>query len=163
MPPILSKLLSHPRSQMLQFKALLNAYPPYVGAGIRTRHVSEDFSEIDMVLRLRWFNKNYFGTHFGGSLYAMTDPIYCLMLAKQLGRDYITWDKAANIEFVSPGRGEVRAEFRLTPERVEEVRRQAASGKPVFPEFEVRVLDERDKLVARVHKTLYVREKPPRR
>jgi hypothetical protein len=31
-------------------------------------------------MNLRWYNTNYVGTHFGGSLYSMVDPIYMLLL-----------------------------------------------------------------------------------
>ncbi|EDY86861.1 conserved hypothetical protein [gamma proteobacterium HTCC5015] len=151
--------LDSPKVQAAQFKALLNAYPPYVGAGIRTRHVSTDFTEIDVELVMSWYNKNYFGTHFGGSLYAMVDPFYCLMLSKQIGRGYMTWDKGAEIDFVAPGKGTVRAEFRLSVDEVENIRREAESGRPLFPEFDVDIVDVQNKTVAKVKKTLYVRKK----
>jgi len=56
------------------FKRRLSWYPPFLGAGIRVERVSDDFLEIDVAMGLRWFNRNYVGTQFGGSLYAMTDP-----------------------------------------------------------------------------------------
>ena len=27
-------------------------------------------------LTLRWYNRNYVGTHFSGNLFTMTDPFY---------------------------------------------------------------------------------------
>jgi hypothetical protein len=48
----------------------------------------------------------------------------------------------------------------LTNERVEAIRAQAASGEKVLPQFDVDVRDADNALVARVHKTLYVRLKP---
>jgi hypothetical protein len=67
------------------FKMLLNCYPPYLGAGIRVRHVSHDFRDLWVQMKLRFYNRNYVGTHFGGSLYAMIDPFYMLMLMQVLG------------------------------------------------------------------------------
>jgi len=52
----------------------------------------------------------------------MTDPFYMLMLMNNLGRDYIVWDKAASIRFRKPGKGRVRAEFRLSDEQLDEIR-----------------------------------------
>jgi hypothetical protein len=106
------------------------------------------------------FNRNYVGTHFGGSLYAMTDPFFMIMLLHNLGSEYFLWDKSGSIEYVAPGKGTVSAEFRLTAERIEEIKAQAASGEKIFPEFEVDVTDESGAVVARVKKTLYVRLKP---
>ena len=74
---------------------------------------------IDVEMKLRFWNKNYVGTHFGGSLYAMTDPFFMLMLLDNLGPEYLVWDKAATICFKKPGRGKVRAEFRLSDEQVD--------------------------------------------
>ena len=64
---------------------------------------------------LNRLNRNYVGTQFGGSLYAMTDPFFMLMLMENLGRDYVVWDKAANIEFVS-GQGPGACAFQHRPE-----------------------------------------------
>jgi len=138
----------------------MNLWPPFLGAGIRVRHIAGDWSEVIVDLRHGLMNRNYVGTHYGGSLFSMTDPFYALMLMHLLGDRYLIWDQAASIEFVAPGRGTVSAVFRLTKERVETIRAQAASGEKALPEFDVEVRDADNALVARVHKTLYVRLKP---
>jgi len=138
----------------------LNLYGPYLGAGVHVERISPGFLEVDVAMRLRPWNRNAVGTHFGGSLYSMVDPFYMLMLMQLLGKDYIVWDQAAQIDFVSPGRGTVRAEFRLSREQIEAIRAQADDGRPVRPELEVEVRGEDGEVVARVRKTLYVRLKP---
>ena len=139
-------------------------WPPFLGAGIRVRSLSDDFRDAVVELRLGRLNRNYVGTHFGGSLYAMTDPFFMIMLLHNLGGDYLVWDKSGSIEYVAPGRGLVRAHFVLTEARIAEVRAQAAGGEKVLPEFQVEVRHaDDDSLVALVRKTLYVRLKPKRR
>lgn len=138
----------------------LNLYGPYFGAGVSVERISADFSEADVVMRMRPWNRNAVGTHFGGSLYSMVDPFYMLLLMQTLGQDYIVWDQAAHIDFVSPGQGTVRAHFRLDPALVERIRSEAAGGQAVRPELVVEVLGEDGKVVARVRKVLYVRLKP---
>jgi hypothetical protein len=138
-------------------------WPPFLGAGIRVRSLADDFREATVELRLGLLNRNYVGTHFGGSLYAMTDPFFMIMLLHNLGGDYLVWDKSGSIEYVAPGRGTVSAHFRLTEERIAEVRAQAAGGDKVLPEFAVDVTDEAGGIVARVRKILYVRLKPRNR
>ena len=138
----------------------MNFWPPFRGAGIRVRSIAADWSEASVELRSRWLNRNYVGTHFGGSLFAMTDPFYALLLIHRLGERYLVWDQAASIEFVAPGRGTVSATFVLAEERVAAIRAQAASGDKLLPEFEVEIRDRAGELVARVRKTLYVRLKP---
>ena len=137
----------------------MNLWPPFLGAGIRVRHIAEDWSEARVELRHGLVNRNFVGTHYGGSLFSMTDPFYALMLMHRLGDRYLVWDQAASIEFVAPGRGRVSATFTLGEARVAEIRERAAGGDKVLPQFDVEVLDAAGALVARVHKTLYVRLK----
>jgi len=138
-------------------------WPPFLGAGIRVRSMAEDFRDAVVEMRLGRLNRNYFGTHFGGSLYAMTDPFFAIMLFRNLGNDYLIWDKEGSIEYVAPGRGTVTAHFHLSGKRIEEIRAEAAGGAKVLPEFHVSIKDETETVVARVRKILYVRLKPRKR
>jgi len=54
----------------------INLWPPFLGAGIRIQRIAPDMKAIDVEMKLRWWNANYVGTQFGGSLFAMTDPFY---------------------------------------------------------------------------------------
>lgn len=136
---------------------LINLYPPLVGAGIRSRAVDERTVEVKM--KLTAFNRNLVGVHFGGSLYAMCDPWFMLILMRLLGKDYIVWDKAASIQFKKPGRGRVTAQFHIPPERVDEIRKDADTLGKIEPTFHVDVLDDDGLVIAKVEKLLYVRRK----
>jgi len=138
---------------------LFNFWGPLLGAGIRMDRVSSNYREIDVSMRLHFWNRNYVGTHYGGSLYSMTDPFYAVMLIENLGPNYIVWDKAASIRFLRPGRGRVFANFRLSDEMLNDIRWQANKGKSVEPEFAVEVINEEGSVVAEVHKILYVRRR----
>jgi acyl-coenzyme A thioesterase PaaI-like protein len=142
------------------FKLLLNVYPPYWGTGIVIKKVAADFREIIVQMKLRFYNRNYVATHFGGSLYAMTDPFYMLMLIQILGRDYIVWDKAARIEFLKPGKGTVTARFHIDDILVAQIIEQTARGEKYTPDLTVEVKDAQDETVCRIVKTLYIRKKP---
>ena len=115
--------------------------------------------EVDVEMKLRWWNANYVGTHFGGSLYMMTDAFYMLMLMSNLGRDYIVWDKAATIRYRKPGMGRVRAEFRLSDAQLDEIREKLKTLLKYERTFAVEVRDEAGEVVAEVEKLLYIRRK----
>jgi len=134
-------------------------WPPFRGAGIRLRRMTDDFREAEAELRLGLFNRNAVGTHFGGSLFAMTDPFYMVMLMRNLGPEYRVWDQAATIRYLAPARGSVTARFVLSAQRIDEIRAQAARGDKVLPEFDIDVMDAGGAVVARVRKTIYVRLK----
>ena len=157
--PSMATLMQHAvrRLGIHRFLRLMRVYPPYLGAGVRVSHASPDVSSIQVEMPLTHLNRNFVGTQFGGSLYAMCDPWFMLMLIHRLGPGYVVWDKAAAIEFLRPGRGTVRATFDLPDERVEEIRRAVARAGKVLPRFEVTILAEDGTAVARIEKTLYVR------
>ncbi len=137
----------------------MNVWPPYLAAGIRVREISDDFRVARVSLRLGLLNRNYVHVHFGGSLFAMTDPFYMLMYLKNLGSQYVVWDKSAAIDFVRPGRGTVTAEFRLSESDFAHARQQASRQRSVLIVHPVEIRDADDELVARVQRTIYVRRK----
>lgn len=154
----INKMLATPK----WFRRFMNLYGPYLGAGVKVEYISESYDHIRVSMKLTWYNRNYFGTHFGGSLYSMTDPFYCLMLVQLMGNDYLIWDKGASINFVKPGKGRVFAEFKLSNEEIERLKTEAASGNALFPEYTLNVTNNQGETVAEVVKTLYVRKKKPK-
>ena len=140
-------------------RRLLNLYPPFRGAGIRVRAIAPDFRAATVELRARLFNRNYVGTHFGGSLYAMTDPFFMIMMMQNLGRDYIVWDKAGTVRYLKPARGTVTANFRLDEADVAKAREATANGDKYEPRFRVDIVDAEGVVVADVEKTLHIRKK----
>lgn len=141
------------------WRRLLRWWPPYWGAGIRVTELSDDFRHLMVEMPLRWYNRNYVGTHFGGSLYAMIDPFYMLMLMHNLGPDYLVWDQAAAIEFIKPGRGLVRARFEISEKQLAEIREATANGAKFLPTYPIDIVDDQEQVVARATKTLYVRRR----
>lgn len=137
----------------------ISYYAPYLGAGVKLKKMSKDFRFCRVEMPLTVLNKNYVGTQFGGSLYSMVDPWYMLMLIKNLGDDYIVWDKAATINFRKPGLGKVHAEFKLNQEIINDIKRNLETNIKMDKHFVVEIKDESGKLIADVDKTLYIRKK----
>ncbi|TWI10625.1 DUF4442 domain-containing protein [Aerolutibacter ruishenii] len=141
----------------------LNWWPPFLFAGIHVTALAADFRHARVELRMRPWNRNYVGSHFGGSLFAMTDPFWMLLALNALGPEYYVWDKEGAIEFVKPGRGVVRADFDLAPHVLDEIRQATAGGGKCLRWFSSDVVDDRGEVVARIRKQLYVRRKPEHR
>ena len=137
----------------------LNLYAPFLGAGIRVKRLAPGWKEVDVEMKLRWWNANYVGTHYGGSLYSMTDPFFMVMLIENLGPDYIVWDKSAAIRFKRPGRGTVTASFRLSDQQIEEIKQALNAEKKIERVFTVEVKDESGTVIAEVEKLLHIRRK----
>ena len=140
-------------------RRFLHIWPPLVGSGIRVESWSDDWRHVRVRMRLRWYNRNFVGTQFGGALFAMTDPFWMIMTMQALGRDYIVWDKAGAIEFIAPGREAVYAEFLLDEAVLDEIRAATASGEKYLRWFDTEVKTAAGEVVARVRKQIYVRRK----
>jgi len=136
----------------------VNLWPPFAATGI---HVNwgPDMKSAEVTMKLRPWNRNFVGTHYGGSLYSMCDPFYMLLLIKNLGPEYIVWDKAASIRFRKPGKGTVRAEFRVTDAQLDDIREQLKTLPKYEPIYTVEVKDASGDVVAEVQKTLHIRKK----
>ncbi len=140
-------------------RRILNLWPPFLFNGIHVNAIAGDWRSAEVELRSRPWNRNYVGVHFGGNLFAMTDPFWMLLAMHALGRDYIVWDQAGAIEFARPGRGTVRAAFRLDDATLDQLREATAGGAKHLHWFETEVVDAAGEVVARVRKQLYVRRK----
>lgn len=142
------------------FKFIVNFWPPLFFSGIKITYLAPDYKETRVALKLRWYNRNYVGTQYGGSLMSMTDPWYMLMIIHNLGRDYFVWDKHAEIDYIAPGKTHVYAQFTITDEILADIRNKTAGGEKYVPEFIVEIKDDQGNLVARVKRRVYIKLKP---
>jgi len=142
-----------------KFPALINLYPPFLGAGIKISLPLGDFTEFYVSMKLTKTNQNYVGTQFGGSLYSMCDPFFMLIAMNKLGRDYLVWDKSASIDFISPGRTKVHAIFKISDQEIAQIIKRVSENGKDEPTFEIIVKDENDRPVARVTKKLWIKKK----
>lgn len=141
------------------FARALSLWPPYLGAGVRVLHISEDWRQATVRLRGSRLTANYVGTQFGGSLFAMADPFWMLLIMHNLGRGYVVWDAAGEIAFLKPAKGPVTARFDLAEDTLEELRQAAAGGAKVLRWFETELTAADGTVVARVRKQVYVRKR----
>lgn len=139
---------------------VLNLYPPFLGAGVKVKRLNKEGTKIEVSMNLTRLNKNYVGTHFGGSLYSMCDPFYMLILIQLLGRDYIVWDKAATINFKRPGRGRVHAIFEVTNDLFQSIKNEVDEKGRHEPILLVEVKDSEGNVVCEITKTLWIKKKP---
>ncbi len=143
-------------------KFIINRYAPFRGAGIRVDIIDLNKGYIRVEMPLTRQNSNIVGVHFGGSLYAMVDPFYMLILMHQLGDKYIVWDKTAAINFLSPGRSTVYAEIQIDQTEVNHIRSLAANNEPVIRTYKLNIIDDTGQRIAEVEKSVYIRLKKPK-
>ncbi len=122
-------------------------------------HVSRDLRSIRVMLRHSWKTVNPAGTLFGGSLYAVTDPMFAMLLALQLGDDVVIWDKAGSIRYRRPGRSHLFADFHVTDEDLDAVRAGLRDRGETQRDFKVELKDGQGRVHVEIEKTVYIATK----
>jgi acyl-coenzyme A thioesterase PaaI-like protein len=133
-----------------------NFYPCYRGTGAWVTFIANDWREIHVKLPLSWQTRNVVGTIFGGSIYAAVDPLYMMMLKRNLGPDYVVWDKAATIRFKKPGLSTLYARLFLDEAELQNIQVEL-NRQPSFDRvYSIDLKDAEGNVRAIVEKTIYV-------
>ena len=142
------------------FKHGFNYSPMYRRTTGRITHATDDLLEIRMKLPINWKNRNYVNTIFGGSMFSSVDPIPMVQLMNILGKDYVVWDKSAQIDFKRPAKVDLYATFSYSPEEIAEIKNRVANDHEIEITKETRLMDrEGEKEYCRVKKQIYVADK----
>lgn len=142
------------------FKAGFNLSPMYRRSTARIVYVAPDMLTIKVKLPISYKNRNYMGSVFGGSMFSAVDPIPMVQLISLLGKEYVVWDKSAEIAFRRPAREDLYAEFVYTLAELEEIKR-AVAAKQETEIVKTTLLTNREGAVVfcEVRKTIYVADK----
>jgi hypothetical protein len=92
-------------------------------------------------------------------MYGAVDPVYMLMLIKNLGPGYEIWDKAATVRFKKPGRSTLHARFTLNDEELRRIREELAHAGSIDRAYVVDLTDDEGTVCATVEKTIHIRRK----
>ena len=82
-----------------------------------------------------------------------------IMFMEILGKDFIVWDKGAEIKFIKPGISTLHVDFELSPELVKDVRNKAIQDGSYVFDITVNIKNESDVVHAQVKKIMYVATK----
>ncbi len=137
----------------------MRLWPPLWFTGIYYEHISEDFKHMRVAMALRFYNKNLHGIQFGGNLFSMVDPCHLMMLLRNIGASYHILDKAAEVEFIKPGKSKVTADCIVTDDDLEDIYKHTANGEKYFKNFTILIKDTQQEIIAKVIKTVYIRKK----
>ena len=145
------------RSKIMRWR--FNFFPAYRGTGARITYLAYDWREVRVKLPLNWRTRNYVGTIFGGSMYGAVDPVFMLMLIRNLGPEYVVWDKAACIQFRKPGKGTLFARFVLTDQEISSIKDELTFAHSAERVFHVELMDGGGVSHAFIEKTIYMRKR----
>ena len=89
-------------------------------------------------------------------MFAAVDPMYMIMLMKNLGEGFVVWDKSASIRFRRPGRSDLDAVFIVTEEQLDSIREEVSSGRSTERSWEIELVDEEGNVCASVEKRIHI-------
>ena len=138
----------------------ISYWPPYLASGISVDSYDLDAGYVVSKLKRTPFNGNAFGTHFGGSIFAMCDPWYVFLTLHHLGKGYIVWDIQGEVRFLKATKETIYARFEISQEKIEEIKKQALKGEKVISTYSNEITTKSGEIVAEIKKTTYVRKKP---
>ncbi len=136
-----------------------NFFPAFRGTGARITYLADDFREIRIRLPLSWRTRNYVGTIYGGSMYACVDPIYMVMLIRNLGRSYEVWDKAATIRFRRPGRSTLYARMAIDQQELDDITTALEAEPSTERVYDIDLIDDIGIAHSSVRKTIFIRKR----
>lgn len=145
--------------KLRNFVFVWNLWPPFLGLGIRIKDVSKDFRKVTVVLKKRPWNANYYGTQYGGGIFAMTDGIHILMLIQNLPKKYKIWDKSATINYIRRGTTHLIAEFKITEQDLMSIQQTLSTQSSMEWVATVDIFDAHGEIIAKVSRTISIKHK----
>ena len=156
----ITKVLNKFFKQNIIFKYGFNISPMYKRSTGKLIEVSEDLLHVKVKIPISYKNKNYVGSIFGGSLFSATDPILMIQLMQILGNDFVVWDKNSNIQFKRPAKENVFANFDLTQDEIQSIKKRVLEEKELDLVKEISITNkDKSTVFATVSKTIYIADK----
>lgn len=142
------------------FKYGFNLSPMYRRSTGKIISVSKDLKEIRIKIRISYKNKNYVNTIFGGSMFAAVDPIPMVQLIHLLNKEYVVWDKSAEIYFKKPAKENLYASFTFSEKELEKIKLEVDAKKEIEIIKSTKLTDKDQSLTyCEVKKKIYIADK----
>lgn len=136
-----------------------NLLPSYRGSGGWITYIAGDWREVKITLPHNLWTRNLVGTIYCGSMYAAIAPFYMGMLTRNLGSDYLVWDKTVRIEFKKPGQTTLFAHFKLDATELDSIRAELERARKTERAYSVDLVDARGVVHATFEPVIYIRRK----
>jgi hypothetical protein len=104
-------------------KWVMRLYPPLFFQRIWVVAIDKGYRSVEVKIKKSFFNKNYNGSIFGGTLFAAADPFYPLLFYQffaQKGYRLKVWSKSSAIEYLKPALTDLNFKISLTDDDITE-------------------------------------------
>lgn len=117
---------------------------------IKVLNLSQGWRQVEILLPHTAQNQNPGGSMFGGAIASLADPIAALACASHF-RDYQVWTKSLNVDFIRPGRSDLRLCFELQQQQLDDIAAQLQQHGRANPAFDYALYNTDNQLCCRIH------------
>lgn len=142
-------------------KIILNLFPPLFFNRIVVKNISDDYLEMDVVLKKTFFNINFHKTIFGGSIFSACDPFFPTMyynIFKLQDRKLIIWVKNAEINYLLPANTSLKLKFQINNSHLSEIEKNLQTNGKCEIKNEVEAKNKNNEICASAIITTYLRD-----
>jgi acyl-coenzyme A thioesterase PaaI-like protein len=141
-------------------KWALRFYPPLLFQRIWVIGFEKDFSGVKVKVNKSLINNNYNNSIFGGTIFAAADPFYPLLFHQLLtkkGYKIRVWMKAAEIQYVKPGRKDLFFSIKLSDGDIKKTEETLNKGEKYIKFHHITMYDRDGELCVEVKCEIYIR------
>ena len=94
----------------------LNLFPPLFFNRIILKKVNNTFSDLDILIKYSWMNRNIQKSIFGGTIFSAFDPFFAIMYWQafsKLNLPMEVWVKSADINYLKPAKSDLFINFKI--------------------------------------------------
>lgn len=148
-----------PRWRAWVMRVGFNFHPAFRGTGGRVAYISPDLTHVRVRLPMARRTRNFVGSLYGGSLFAVTDGVHVAMLLTLMERNVIIWDKAASIRYRRPAYTTLYADFRLAADELEQIEQELDAQHETSRRYTIELKDDLGNIYTVVERMVYIADK----
>jgi hypothetical protein len=141
-------------------KWAMRCYPPLLFQRVLVTKFHKGFRGVDVKVKKSFFNNNYNGSIFGGTIFSAADPFYPVLFYQVLirrGYKIMAWSQSAAIRFRKPAHTSLYFKINITDENITDCERDLNSTGIHRRTFPIEIYDKSGQLCATVLIKIYIR------
>lgn len=142
-----------------EFK-LMNFWIPFFFNRIKIKNVSNDFKNVDVLLKHTFWNRNPNKSLWGGAIFSAVDPFFPIMLKQILLKDNIETiflTKSAHVEYLKESKTNILFSFKITNQEITNVKNIINNENRYDGWHEVYGIDENNKKCIKAKIQVYLK------
>ena len=138
----------------------LNFFPPLLFNRIVIKKVNSDFSDLDIVIKYSWMNRNIQKSIFGGTIFSAFDPFFAIMYWQAFSSIDVpmeVWVKNAEIDYLKPAKTNLKINFKIEKTDIQKAINHLKDNYKYEVFHKVQAIDKDGEVYAEAKILIYIR------